>query len=308
MGADVVFRDDRADLIDGDLAFEGMLSAFYEDEATFAGVYGAYRHQTYDDGDLLQVVALDAYAKHDVALDARGTKLSIAAEGAALLGSTDVARLERARDGLSIRGFAAVARGTVDVPFLRLIPSLEIGFASGDGDPQNDRNDAFATDPDYTVGMILFREVLGRMSARGAERVADPSLSSRPVKGYDLTATNGAVTNAVYLFPKVRWRPIEDLELRAAFLWARAVAAVSSPFDTAQNGGSPASYRGAKDARDLGFEVDFAVAYRIPLKDSLALRFGAQAGVLKPGAAFDDAAGNGMDPIWKVRVLADVVW
>jgi len=67
-----------------------------------------------------------------------------------------------------------VARGTVDVPFIRLKPSLELGFASATGTRTNGRSDAFTFDPDYQVGIeSCSRRGWADMSARATDRVSD---------------------------------------------------------------------------------------------------------------------------------------
>jgi hypothetical protein len=160
------------------------------------------------------------------------------------------------------------------------------------------------------------------MSARATDRVSDPNLVQTPIKGYKLAATNGSITNAVYLYPKLRWWPIpgggkwSDLEVRLAFLWARGVVPVADPFNSARNGGYAAGYRvdpallggRAWEGRTLGYEVDGGLSYTVPLHGDVALHVGLQGGLLVPGDAFHDANGAGLDPIWKVRALADLSW
>ncbi len=322
VAGDFVFRDTNASAFNGDRAFQFIATVFYKMDPTFCGVFVAYRNQKYDNGDYLHVTLVDVYGKHTFALDSADTTMTVAAEGVVTTGRTDAASFERARDGLDILTWGLVARATVDAPSVGLRPSLEFGVASGDGDMQDGRMTQFTMHPDYQVGMILFQDVLGRMSARATDRVSDPSLLNDPTKGYKLAATNGAITNALYLNPKIRWWLFpdhtgwKDVEIRLAFLWARALQPVADPFNTARNGGyaagylvDPAKTAGATAGRNLGVEVDAGVSYRIPLYgDNLALRLGLQFGLLKPGDAFDDAAGNAMGVVYKVRAMTDLVW
>ena len=324
VGGDFVFRDTNASIFKGDRAFQAIGMVFYKLDPTFAGVFVAYRNQKYDNGDYLHVTLFDAYGKHTFPLGSGTTTMTIAAEAVVTTGRTDAASFDRARSGLDILTWGLVARATVDVPSVGLRPSLELGLASGDGDLQNGKMTQFTMHPDYQVGMILFQDVLGRMSARSTDRVSDPTLMNEPTKGYKLAATNGAIANAVYLNPKIRWWLFadhtgwKDVEVRLAFLWARALEPVADAFNTARNGGYAAGYLvdpakvasgRATAGKNLGVEVNAGVSYRLPLHgDDLALRLGVQFGLLKPGDAFDDAFGNSMGVVYKVRAMADLLW
>jgi len=325
VGADVVFQDDNADLLDGDLAYEGVLSLFYKGNVIpelydlFAGVYAAYRNQTFDDDDKLWAVALDAYMKHQVRLDSHRTTLSLSAEGVYILGRLDFADKAgppKARDGATLRQYGFVFRAEVDAPKWGLLPSLEFGLASGDGDTLDDVARGLKFDPNYHVGMILFDEVLGRTSARAPDRVSDPALVFQPPDGYKRSATNGSITNALYLYPRFRYRPMKGLEIQAAFLWAQAMAPVSGPYNAAGHGGYPLGYRvdpvkyGNKtwSSKGIGIEVDAAISYRFPVHALIEMRLGVQAAWARPGSAFDDTDGNGLGNLYKLRATADILW
>lgn len=307
LAGDFVFRDDNADALDGDVAFQGVAALFWQRDPTLVGLYAAYRNQRYDDGDRLSATVLDAYLRHSFQL-AEGLSLKAEAEGAFLFGSTDAVALARAPDGMDIRSFGVVARAELDARRIRLRPGLELGVASGDDDASDATMTAFKFDPDHQVGMILFQDVLARMTTSAAGRVSDPALVRRPPEGYDLSTSNGAVTNALYVYPRIRYFPIPDLELRLAFLWARALSPVADPYNTAMSGGYPRSHRGGAASRDLGWEVDAGASWRLPIGDLLALTIGVQGGMFRAGAAFADAAGEGLPAVWKVRALADLSW
>lgn len=325
IGGDLVYRDDHASLVEGDLAAEGVALVFYDGPVVrggddlFAGVYAAYRHQRDDNGDRLKALAVDAAFRHVATLDSRGTFLRVEGEGAFVLGSlrfADRGGPPRAKDGADIRQWGAVLRAEVYVPDAGLQPGIEAGVASGDADPLDDVGRAFHFDPDYQVGMILFQEVLGRMSALQPERVSDPDLLYKAPSGYKQAATNGSVTNAVYVVPRVRYWPLPDLEVRLAFLWARGLAPVSGAYNAAGHGGYPLGYRvdprrwtlGKWVERDLGMEVDGGIAYTVRFAGRERLRLGVQGGWCRAGAAFRDASGDRLPSIVKVRVLADLAW
>jgi len=325
LGGDVVFEDDNADIIDGDLAFEGVLSMFYKGTVidglydTFTGLYAAYRNQTFDDGNKLWAVALDAYTNHEVILDDHGTTLRLAAEGVYILGRLDFvdkAGPPRATDGANLRQYGAVLRAEVDVPRYGLFPGLDFGLASGDGDTLDDVARGLKFDPNFQVGMILFQEVLGRVSAQAPDRVSDPELVFQPPDGYKLSATNGSITNALFLFHRFRYRPVKGLDIHLAFLWARALAPVSGSYNAAGHGGYPLGYlvdsmqwgNRKWDKKDIGIEVDASIAYEFPVHDLIDLRLSVQGAWARPGTAFDDANGKGLGNIFKLRAMADVLW
>lgn len=303
-GGDLVYRDEYASLIKGDIAFQGLLALFYEKDKDFMGIYTAYRNQKYEDGDKLWAIVIDAYGRYAFRVSNRIT-LGVEGEGATILGRTNVASFMRAKDGLDLRSFGGVLRMKGIFPFVA--SNIEVGFAQGDPDIQDSVGRTFSFDPDYAVGMIIFPELLARMSARAADRAADPRLVARPTKGYELSATNGATTNTVYLYPSISIRPIERIDIRLAFLWARAVAEIASPLNTAQNGGYPISYRGGK-GKELGIEMDGSLSFLQPLYKQLALKVGFQFGMAKPGDAFSDGQGKGLGYLWKVRGLLDILW
>jgi len=78
---------------------------------------------------------------------------------------------------------------------------LEVGFSSGDANLSDDTFAQRASNPDYGVGLLLFREVLRERTARVLGRALSPGLQS-----------NGGVINATYLFPRLRYRPLPWLE------------------------------------------------------------------------------------------------
>jgi hypothetical protein len=316
LAADLVFSDDHASLIDGDLAWQGVGALYWngnvieEKYDMFTGVYIAYRNQKYANKDRLEVMAFDAFTSHSVALGSAGVRLNVAAEGALQVGKTDAFLGERAKKGVDVLAWGLAARAEVEVPKYRIIPGLELGLASGDADREDGLSRAFSFDPDYKVGMILFPELLGRTTAWSAHRVTDPSLQGRPSKGYDLAITNGAVTNAFYLYPRIKITAAKGLDIRVAFLWARALAYVSDPFNSNITlGGYPVGYRGGKPSKDIGYEIDAGISYTTPkVWGPFAFRIGLQGGLARPGAAFNDAFGDSLGSIYKIRALLDLTF
>jgi hypothetical protein len=313
LAGDLVFKDENADLMSGDKAWQFVGSVFWAGPAqpgwdAFGGVYVAYRNQTYDDGDKLTATAIDAYTKHAVAVDGKGTKIVVEAEGAMLVGRTNAVRFERAPDGVDVRSYALAVRAAAHAPSANLVGSLELGFASGDKDPRDGTARGFSFDPDYQAGMILFQEVLGRSSAWAADRASSTALSAVPAKGWERAATNGSVTNATYLYPRLTWSPMKGLDIRLAFLWARAPAPVVDPYSASvKNGGYPRSYRNGAPSTDLGWEIDGGLTYDTPkIWGPFFLRLGLMGGWCKPGAAFRSDKGEALPGLYALRALAEL--
>jgi len=305
LGFDSVYRDENANVRDGDRAYEGLAALFYKTKTDYLGVYAAYRNQTYDNGDKLKVTAIDLYG-HKF-FDFKKVDLKIAFEGTALVGSTNHAVFLRSPNEVSVQAYGFIQRTTLNIKKTGVSTQLELGFASGDKDPSDGTVRSFSFDPDYHVGMILFPEVMSRMSARAADRVSDPNLVQTPPKGYDMAATNGGITNAFYVAPSITWKAWKGLSMTALVLIAMAPAPVYSPYNTATNGGFPKSYRGST-GRYLGTEFDYGVTWKLPLSKYLNIAIGGDLGLLVPGSAFDTASGGSLDNIYKARARFDLIF
>jgi hypothetical protein len=304
---DVVFRDENADLLAGDLAFQGIASLSYRGVSWRAGAYVVYRDQEDDAGTHLRATVVDLFGRWRIGFG-DGMALTLAAEAVLLTGSTDRVQSERAREGLDLLGFGGVLRAAFDWPDTGLYPKLEVGFASGDNDRGDDTNRAFSFDPDHRVGLILFEQVLSRMSARAVERVSDPERRAVPPVGYEYLPTNGSVTNALYLFPTVTYRPLHWLSLRLGVLWAYAPADVVDPYAAAKRGGFNANYLGGTSgAGSLGVELDGGLDFLLKWEGLLELRVGAEGGVLFPGEALEGPGGDLGTP-WTLRMGLDLTF
>lgn len=307
VGADLVYQDDNAVLRDGDIAIQGVLALNYRFDDFGVGIYTAYRHQYDSDGDELRAWAIDVAGegKFDVG---EGLTLRLAAEGVALFGKTDRARFEGVSGLLDIRSFGAAVDTGIFYGSAGLDFGLEVGLASGDNHPADRTIRSFSFDPDHTVGMILFDEALGRLSLRAADRVADPGLSEAPPKGFESIATNGAVRNAFYVNPVLRFFPLSGLTMAAGFLWAMSPGEPADAFLTAQSGGYPRNYLNGAGGKNYGYEVDASVEYAVNAWDYFGIRVGVQTGIFFPASAFETAGGELFDPVVKIRGLFDLFW
>ncbi|MBM4387827.1 MAG: hypothetical protein FJ088_08820, partial [Deltaproteobacteria bacterium] len=197
-GADLVYRDDNADLMDGDTAYQGVASLMYNTEDIKAGFYLAVRRQEDDKGTILNANAYDLYFDFKKNLT---DQLSFSAgfEGAVISGYTDRVISYGARKGLDILSAGAVLKTGIAHKGLSLNFDALFGYASGDNNPSDSETRAFFFDPDFKAGMILFEEVLARATARTTEIVTDPELMGYPPIGVSAIPTDGSITNAFFI-------------------------------------------------------------------------------------------------------------
>jgi hypothetical protein len=160
--------------------------------------------------------------------------------------------------------------------------------------------------------MILFQEVMARISAHTVSLVSDPEISGAPPKGFELIATEGSVTNALYLNPVVRWSSTRGVGIDFGVLAAWAAADVIDPWGSAQNGGYNYNYLGkAMDdtSRYLGTEIDAAVHYGYTVRDAVRLRLGVAVGAFFPGSAFEaPEGGKSLSEVYKIRTQFGIDW
>jgi hypothetical protein len=181
-----------------------------------------------------------------------------------------------------------------------LVAQLELGYASGDADPYDGTQRRFVFDPNHKVGLLLFDEVLRWQTARAATAAQDPLLTNatRPAPGIDLLPSNGGVFGAQYVNPTFIYRPRHFLDVKAGMVIAQATSEIVDPYRLATQG-SYLNYRGGDRRRkDLGVELDAGFEGRFPLDYDIKLLAGAQAGILFPGGAFENADGDRLPPQW----------
>lgn len=208
-------------------------------------------------------------------------------------------------------------------PVKMLDLALEAGYASGDLGGTDAFADgelsAFSFDADYNVGLIMF-EYANRVRTENelasayrkfgtpTERLGGKTLSEvcaticvnatgfgsagqaqqdfLNTTAQAFVPTNGAVKNAVYLFPKLRLQPIEPLKMVLGMLWAKSL----EPIATRQVQDDEAT--GLITETDLGFnygvEFDFGISYQYTEN----FHIGLQAGYFNPGLVFERANGE----------------
>jgi hypothetical protein len=282
--ADRVIEDANARRADGDVANQGVFAArFYAAKNRWAGLYYVYRDQTYASGRFLRGHVIDGTFDFD--LGDHGEGLRLQGEGAVILGTTSLAPTPEHPEH-DVRQGAAVARVRYDLRPIRL--ELDAGWFSGDQKPDDGTLTGFKANPNYQQGILLFSQVLGTQSGRARLTASDRQYVGQPADDLDHLATNGSVTSAVTVFPKVGYRHSDLLEVYGGVLLAFAPEIPIDPFTTAvSGGGQPRNALGnAPTSSMLGTEVDLGVSSTLA-PDGLPVSFQVRAeyGVLLPGGA-----------------------
>jgi len=255
---DIVFNDILANLSDGDLAFQGVLSAFYERDQRKVGFFAAYRTQNNALDEALKVGIFDFHGTWDFT-DPSGGRVYAALEAAYIWGTTSIARtatrpVDRVRQSM----WALQIGRTSD----RFDTVIEAGYTSGDSNIDDGVQRRATMDGDHRIGLIMFPEVIAWESARAAAILSSPNLVGHDARGASLLPTNGGVAGAMYLFPYLIWRPRSFVEARVGAVIARATAPVTDPSQQALYVRS-VNYRGGDPMlRDLGLELDASVLMR----------------------------------------------
>lgn len=322
VAGDWVLRDDNASIHDGDRAYAGLIGARAQHDGDAFGLLLVARHQVdredplRPDGERAKttVFVLDAHGKATWPAATKG-RLGVEAEGVAVLGRTTRPWSDATwEDGASVGQIGAVGRVRWDDDALRLTATLEGGYASGDNDPRDGVARTFTMHTDHNVGLVLFEHLLPLLSARGVDRLADPGLLAQAPPGLRFAINPGAVQNAAYAHPTLRFRPLTPLDLRLGYLFAVPAADIVDAYQTGIRGGYAASYGGKVQSRGAyGHEIDARATWELSLPGALRLRAGGEGGVLIPGAAFDGVAGVRPDggrkqAVWLGRAMLSLFW
>jgi hypothetical protein len=310
LGADRVLDDDSLLLAEelgtkagtGDVATQLIGSATVgRPGRTWAGVYVAHRDQRAADGRTLAVTAVDGSATTRRTAS-EGAVLSLGAEAAFIAGDTSLTGTPTFPTQ-AVRQLGVAARGGLDLGTWGA--DLDGVYASGDRNLDDSSQNAFRVDPNYELGLILFRQVLASQTGRAYAVAGDPQLVGVPAPGLERVPTRGAVTNTLAVFPRLFVRPRQGLEVYGGVLLAWSAVPLVDPFNTRVSGGS---VRNALDGRPsgwLGSEYDLGVRLR-GLVSGVEVSVGLEAGVFLPGGAFRDANGGTMGPVPGGRGLLGV--
>jgi hypothetical protein len=288
----------------GDVAFQGVLAAFWEEGDDRVGGYVAYRTQKNHLDDFLDVFAVDLHTRLHFD-EPTGGRILVTAEAAFFQGETSITRTPtRPRTEVQQLLFAAqLGRVAPDMDVI-----LEGGYASGDSNTEDGVERRGTFDPDHRVGLVLFPEVIAWQSARAAWLAQSPDTFGRPARGAELIPTNGGVSGAIYLFPHAIFRPLDWLDVRIGSVIGWSSVDVVDPYRQRAEGRS-ANFRGGDPRRrDLGVELDASIRARVPLSDLVRLDLGLEGGILFPGGAFDDENDVRMGEVGLARLRGGLVF
>jgi hypothetical protein len=188
----------------------------------------------------------------DVFLDAKVHGVGVQFEGVGIFGKTRAITLRdsTAEDELykraSIGGY--VARVFYEQPMWKLL--MEAGYASGDRQVNNELFTGRALSPDYNAGLLLYEEVIARVTAR---------LWNDDARGL---RSKGGVYNSHYIFPRATVSPMNNTKIIAGFLMAwpdQPDGAVIRCTQREVDAGLCSSAAAEKDA--LGWELDLAIKH-----------------------------------------------
>ncbi len=263
--ADLVAVDDSADIMQGQAAGQAILAALYgaRGPSTF-GVYGVFRHQVENAFDAAgnerrtNAVVLDMYGR--VQRPVGKWTLDASAEGAGIYGHTNRSLSYNSPESLEVLSTGAATRLVLTGPKERLATHLRLGYATGDGAPDDDEQNAFAFDRDFDAGIVLFDEVMGGLDAAAYAQLSDPEYSGQAPDGADQLVGEGAVRGATFVQPAIVVQPRPWLGVRLGAVIAWSTAPIAQPFQTFRNGGVPTNaYGDPTEGYYLGSEIDWAL-------------------------------------------------
>ncbi len=293
-GDDVLLRGDEAEQFIGSvLVGQGLDHS--------AGIYIVYRPQDARVRRGFDVVVYDLFAQTRHGLGRAGL-WTLGGEVAVVNGSTSLAptvdfpKHDILQVGAAVK--STLDRGNHGFAF-------DFLFASGDENFDDEEQNAFKADPNFELGLILYRFVLAAQTARATVTAADPNLVGRPVPDLDRIPTRGAPTNTVAVFPRAWWRPLEELTVYGGPLLAWSDVRLADAFETRIAGGDPRNALGGRPGRFYGAELDVGVRYRGNLR-GFDVALGGEGGVLFPGGAFRRLSGGTMSEVWLGRAFVEI--
>ncbi len=261
---------------------ELILAVLYNELNFVTGAYGGMRVQ--------KSTSTEAYFG-DIYLKFSMKGINLEAESVYLHGHSRALQTSLNQGKYIIDQVGAAGKLSYSGKFLE--PSLEVGFASGDNNPLNRHVTQFTFHRDYNVGLILYEEVLARLTETMYQGFF--TLGEYPPPGTEKLSTKGGVTNSIYVFPSIRFRIMDGLEAIVGGLYARSifpfidvVELIKTNYEKNLMGGEP--------SKELGWEVDGGIEWEF-IKN---FKSGIQAGYFSPADAFRDKDGN-VHPAYSVQ-------
>lgn len=295
-GHDWVQEDDV--LLEGDEATQFIASAtlgFRQKRSL--GAYVAIRSQEADDGQKTDVVAYDLYGKWENRVGSM--RYTTEFEAALITGTTELAPTHDfvTHDLLQLGVAARVA-----VDWSNVGAVLDYLYSSGDQNFDDDTQNAFKPDPNFEMGLLLFRHVMAATTARAPVRASDPDLVGQPNEDLDRFPTRGSASNTHAFFPRGWYRPIDGLEIYGGPLFAFTDVPLADPRNSRLAGGQPRNAYDGDGGGYLGTELDVGIRYRT-LVGGTQLTVGVEGGMLFPGSAYTEGDTTSLDTVSGGRAM-----
>ena len=302
---DNVYEDDLAAVAQGEDATNLIGAALAKFDDLEIGVYAVRREQTDSRGLYINANVADFYARFKRRFGRY--KVNLATEWLQVSGDTTYFRTATNPDALKVDQLGGVVRADLARGKFRL--RLEGGLASADQNAWDDTVRNFKLARDYRVGLVLFHDVMRRVSSNTAANLADPRFAGQPPAGYERIATAGSVSQAMYLHPVLRIGDFYGISGMIGYLWARSPSKYVDPHKSSLKGGAAIGPMGGPASDDLGTELDLAIQYRVRI-DKVALIARADWGCATLGEAFADEDGKVADGVCTVmgQLLARARW
>ena len=316
-GADVLERDERFLLSENDFGWtdtnkrldttlEAIAALRYKDEHSEFGIYSAYRDIDDRNNDYLKAWAYDVFGKTTIPFET--FDVFVAIEGVFVRGTTTIARNNAVLGALDIQQLGYVLRTGIEHGPTHLAATGELGYASGDSNPNDGHLRNFTFDPNYQPSLILFRHLHRGQTVAAAANAKDPDRVGQGLNGTRLLPSNGAVTNAIYFKPALRYHT-DNSQFRISLLWARSEEDFVDPYHANIQGGSSRNYQGGSGTlHDLGIEVNVGYDYTVKFSEVVAMKNSLQLGHLWPGPAFSDQFGREADDIRLIYLRTEITW
>ena len=293
-GIDRVEADDTAQISEGDETYQGVASVrLFLSKRSWFGLYYVYRDQETKAGKTLQAHVIDLAG--DLTFHPHPAhRLRLQAEFALISGETNFAPSPEhpTHEVLQLGGVARLSWHPDQLP---LWVEFDLGYFSGDSNLDDARLTRFVSDRNFQQGLILFPTVLAWQTGRHRISADRPEVMGFPPEDLDRLATDGGVTSALTIYPKVVWTPSPWLDIYGGVLLALANEHIADPYTSrTQGGGAPYNSLGnAPTSPLLGVEFDLGVRAKVDFPEQgIALSAAAEYGTLVPGGALD-----GMDPV-----------
>jgi hypothetical protein len=307
-GAGLVERDEYIQWAAGDLAWEAAGALRYRHNRDEAGLYLAYRSLEDRQDETLAVWVLDLFARS--ARRIGDLEVAGVAEGVWVTGETTLARNNAFTGTLEVQQLGGIVRASAVFLPWGAGADVELGYASGDSNPNDGTVRDFRLDVNYNPSLVLFEELRAAESVAAAANASDPERVGYPAGAVRFLPSQGAVSNAIYIRPTLRVKPPGlfpwgDVTARVALLYAVAEEDVVDPYASSLAGGVAVNHQGGEGGeRDLGFEIDVGIDIHGQIDRWVAIAGTVQYGRLFPGAAFDNAGGVAHPPVdvWFARL------